>query len=105
MEIGHATCSSNIEPIALASPVRAPHREAARASEVTCVSGVVWLTQAATTATCILQQGQSFILDRQGLAVVYAFKDAADRRRPGRPHHSCQRPIRRRSRAARLYRA
>jgi DUF2917 family protein len=45
--------------------------------EVTAVSGAVWITQSLDARDVILAQGQSFTLDRQGRAVVYALKEAA----------------------------
>lgn len=65
-----------IQPIRL--PERAVHRlEAARGQQITCLEGVVWLTQANDHRDIILTRGQSFILDRRGLAVVFALKEAA----------------------------
>jgi hypothetical protein len=62
-----------------------PERLAARAVrtikdgkglQVTVLGGVVWLTQAEDPRDVILASGQSFVLDRMGRAVVYAFKEA-----------------------------
>jgi Protein of unknown function (DUF2917) len=54
------------------------HRiEGSKGQQVTAVSGVVWLTQARDDRDVVLSRGESFILDRKGLAVVYALKDAA----------------------------
>lgn len=64
-----------IEPVAIAA--RSVHRiEDAQGTEVACVRGETWITQEADSRDLILASGQSFILDRPGLAVVYAFKDA-----------------------------
>jgi hypothetical protein len=54
------------------------HRiEAGKGLQITAINGVVWLTQANDDRDIILSRGQSFILDRKGLAVVYALKEAA----------------------------
>ena len=63
-------------------PIRLPARsvqrlEAAKGQQVTCLDGVVWLTQANDHRDIILTRGQSFILDRKGTAVVFALKDSA----------------------------
>jgi Protein of unknown function (DUF2917) len=64
-----------LEPIALQA--RTVHRiDNGRGQQVTCVRGVVWVTQEHDSRDIILSAGQSAVLDRRGLAVVYAFKDA-----------------------------
>jgi hypothetical protein len=64
-----------LEPIALQA--RAVHRvDNGRGLQVTCVKGVVWVTQERDSRDIVLSAGQSAILDRSGLAVVYAFKAA-----------------------------
>ena len=64
-----------LEPTALAA--RSTHRIAnARDMKVTCVSGVTWITQERDGRDIILNPGESVVLDRPGLAVVYAFKDS-----------------------------
>jgi Protein of unknown function (DUF2917) len=64
-----------LEPIALQA--RTVHRiDNGRGLQVTCVKGVVWITQEHDSRDIILSAGQSAVLDRRGLAVVYAFKDA-----------------------------
>jgi hypothetical protein len=66
----------DIQPVRL--PARSVHRiEGSKGQQVTAVSGVVWLTQARDDRDVVLSRGESFILDRKGLAVVYALKDAA----------------------------
>jgi hypothetical protein len=64
------------------NPVRLPARsvhcvENGKGLGIAAVSGTVWITQACDRRDVILTQGQSFILDRPGRAVVYALKDAA----------------------------
>jgi len=64
-----------IEPISLTA--RSVHRiEAGKGHRVTCVSGPVWITQERDRRDTILAAGQSFVLDRPGVAVVFAFKNA-----------------------------
>jgi hypothetical protein len=67
--------SLDLEPIALMA--RTVHRvEHARGMQVTCVKGVTWITQERDGRDLILAAGHSVVLDRPGLAVVYAFRDA-----------------------------
>jgi hypothetical protein len=62
-------------PIVL--PARAMHRiEDGEGLTVTCARGVAWITQADDRRDIILASGQSFTLDKQGLAVVFALKEA-----------------------------
>jgi hypothetical protein len=64
-----------LAPITLAA--RSVHRiENAKGVRVSCVRGATWITQERDTRDMILASGQSVVLDRPGLAVVYAFKDA-----------------------------
>ena len=64
-----------IEPITL--PARTVHRiEAGQGQRVTCVRGPVWITQERDERDTILAAGQSFVLDRPGVAVVFAFRPA-----------------------------
>ena len=64
-----------LEPVALAA--RSVHRiENARGVRVSCVRGATWVTQESDPRDLILASGQSVVLDRPGLAVVYAFKEA-----------------------------
>jgi hypothetical protein len=64
-----------LEPIALQA--HTVHRiDNGRGQHVTCVKGVVWVTQEHDSRDIILSAGQSAVLDRRGLAVVYAFKNA-----------------------------
>jgi hypothetical protein len=64
-----------LEPIALTA--RTVHRiEDAQGMQVSCARGVTWVTQERDSRDIILTAGQSVVLDRPGLAVVFAFKDA-----------------------------
>jgi hypothetical protein len=51
--------------------------ENAKDQQVTVLDGVVWLTQANDPRDVILVKGQSFIVERNGRTVLFAFKDAA----------------------------
>jgi hypothetical protein len=65
-----------VQPIRL--PARAVHRlDGAKGQQITSLAGVVWVTQANDNRDIILSQGQSFIIDRKGLTVVFALKDSA----------------------------
>jgi Protein of unknown function (DUF2917) len=65
----------SLEPISLAAG--SVHRiENARGLRISCVRGAAWITQERDPRDLILAAGQSFVLDRPGLAVAYAFKDA-----------------------------
>src|SRR5262245_16198256 len=64
-----------LEPITLQA--RTVHRiDSGQGQQVTAVKGVVWVTQEHDSRDIILSAGESAVLDRRGLAVVYAFKDA-----------------------------
>jgi|SRR5262245_35632755 len=64
-----------LEPIALEA--RTVHRiENARGLAIACVRGATWVTQERDPRDLILTAGQSMVLDKAGLAVVYALKDA-----------------------------
>ena len=66
----------DVQPIRLAA--RSVQRiEGAVGQQITSLAGVVWVTQANDSRDIILTKGQSFIIDRQGLTVVFALKDAA----------------------------
>lgn len=43
---------------------------------VTCLDGQVWITQHHDERDVVLEPGQCFVLDRPGLALVFAFQDA-----------------------------
>jgi len=63
------------EPVALAA--RCVHRiEGAKGMKIACVRGAIWVTQERDPRDWVLMAGQSAMLERDGLAVVYAFKDA-----------------------------
>jgi Protein of unknown function (DUF2917) len=66
----------DIKPVKLAA--RSIERiEGAKGQQITCLSGVVWVTQANDERDIVLNRGQTFIIDRSGLTVVMALKDAA----------------------------
>lgn len=66
----------DIRPIKL--PARSVHRiDGGKGLQITAVAGTVWVTQANDGRDIVLGRGRSFILDRKGLAVVYALSDAA----------------------------
>jgi len=44
--------------------------------QVSCVSGVLWITQANDASDIVLHGGESFVLDRPGLALVSAISAA-----------------------------
>jgi hypothetical protein len=68
--------ASDIRPLRL--PAQATHCiEDGKGLELTAVSGTVWITQAGDIRDVILARGQSFVLDRNGRAVLYALKDSA----------------------------
>jgi|RhiMethySRZTD1v2_1073278.scaffolds.fasta_scaffold82110_2 hypothetical protein len=65
----------NFVPIAMKA--RSLHRIAnGLGLEVTCLRGQVWLTQSNDPRDIILTSGDSFVLDRPGMAAVFAFTDA-----------------------------
>lgn len=45
---------------------------------VTCLGGAVWITQANDRRDIVIEAGESFVLDRPGLALVAAPAGAAD---------------------------
>jgi hypothetical protein len=66
----------DVRPVKL--PARAIHRiNNGRGLQITAVEGVVWVTQANDGQDVILRRAQSFIIDRNGLTVVFALRDAA----------------------------
>ena len=65
----------DLRPIGLRA--RDVHRiEDGQGLAVTCLRGNVWITQDRDVRDVILSPGQSFVLDRNGLALAFAFKDA-----------------------------
>ncbi len=47
-----------------------------RGASVRCVLGSLWLTQDGDPRDILLKPGDSFTLDRDGLAIIYATSDA-----------------------------
>ena len=65
-----------IRPINLRA--RSVHRiDGGKGLQITSVAGTVWVTQANDPRDIVLGRGRSFILDRKGVAVVYALSDAS----------------------------
>lgn len=48
-----------------------------RGSAMHCLAGSVWVTQDGDPRDIVLTAGDSFTLDRDGVAIVYATSDAA----------------------------
>ncbi|HTT10948.1 MAG TPA: DUF2917 domain-containing protein [Burkholderiaceae bacterium] len=48
-----------------------------RGSAMHCLAGSVWVTQDGDPRDIVLAAGESFTLDRDGIAIVYATADAA----------------------------
>ena len=46
--------------------------------QVTCVAGILWITQSNDTNDIVVHAGQSFVLDRPGLALVSTPSGPAD---------------------------
>ncbi len=44
---------------------------------VTCCKGAIWITQSNDARDIVLEAGESFVLDRPGLALVFAMTDSA----------------------------
>ena len=57
---------------------------------VTCLDGAVWVTQSHDSRDVVLESGESFVLDRPGLALVSAPTGAAAvrLRQAARPHRT-----------------
>jgi hypothetical protein len=65
-----------VRPIKL--PARSVHRiEDGKGLQITSVAGTVWVTQSDDPRDIVLVRGHSFILDRKGVAVVFALSDAS----------------------------
>lgn len=63
------------------SPLAVPARTSLQlvdhtGQRVSCLMGQVWVTQQDDRRDVILQAGECFVLDRPGLALVFAFQDA-----------------------------
>lgn len=63
-------------------PIKVPARsvqrfDGAKGQQITCLAGLVWVTQANDSRDILLGKGQSFIVDRKGLTVVFALKESA----------------------------
>jgi len=77
----------NQDPIALGA--RSIHRiDDGAGLLIECLSGALWITQHGDYRDVILERGQAFRLDRNGLAVVYSLEAASfrvERTSPQRP--------------------
>jgi hypothetical protein len=63
---------------------------------IACRSGSVWITQEADTRDVFLNAGESFVLDRGGLALILARQNSALAVRPpgnGRSHQTLTTPL------------
>jgi len=68
----------HIETETIALPARTVYRiENGRGLRVACLTGNTWITQANDRRDIVLTPGDAFILDRPGIALVMALKDAA----------------------------
>jgi hypothetical protein len=84
----------DIKPIRLAHGT--VHRiENRKGSEVFCLEGALWITQEGDPRDIALVAGRSFELDRKGVAVVYALRDATIT--VGAPGHIASAPAPRRA--------
>jgi hypothetical protein len=64
----------DLRPISLRA--RGVHRiDNGRGLSVTALKGTVWITQDRDVRDIILSAGQSFVLDRNGVALVFAFRE------------------------------
>lgn len=66
-----------VAPSTTIAPNRPLRLESAAGSRVTVLHGKVWITQDQDTRDCLLAEGDDFLLDRSGLAVVTALEDDA----------------------------
>jgi Protein of unknown function (DUF2917) len=60
---------------------------------VTCVRGVLWITQSNDTDDIVVSAGESFVLDRPGLAIVSAPLGPADLIVQPRSEHAQERAV------------
>jgi Protein of unknown function (DUF2917) len=58
----------------------------ARGATVTACAGSVWITEQDSPRDVVLTPGESFTLDRPGVALVQAFRDASILVDPARSH-------------------
>jgi hypothetical protein len=47
-----------------------------RGSTITCISGTIWLTMEGDTRDVVLKAGESFVVDRRGLAILAAHESS-----------------------------
>lgn len=79
-----------------------------RGISITCISGSIWITQHRDNADIVLGPGDSFVLDRPGLAIVHALAASTVRispveaARPRRPQTARRSNIKLQRRQARI---
>jgi hypothetical protein len=56
---------------------------------VACLDGEIWITQQNDPRDVVLAPGECFVLDRPGLALVFAFRDAILTVSPPAPDDVC----------------
>jgi hypothetical protein len=79
------------KPGIIALPARSVHRIVdGRGLLVACLQGAAWVTQTRDPRDIVLQSGDSFVLDRDGLTLLMAL--AASQITIGPPTPSCQPP-------------
>ena len=64
-----------VEPVAIKART-ALRLEDKAGARLTCLKGTVWITQANDQRDIVLSAGQTFRLDRPGLAIAFALADA-----------------------------
>lgn len=64
-----------LAPLALAARTTQQLQDR-RGERVMCLDGQIWITQHHDVRDIVLEAGQCFELDRPGLAIIFALKDA-----------------------------
>lgn len=76
--------SSNLVSMQLIARRTAPLVDQ-QGQRVSCLEGIIWITQHRDERDIVLKAGQSFVLDRPGLAIVFALQDALITLGPAQP--------------------